>query len=134
MKEKIKIFFWMIADFIIIVSGVYVSYLVRYLGVIPAYNFFPFTKLYYLFAFFGIIFLYYMGLYKSDKTLANKEIILRSFKAIFLSTIIMMDITYIWRGTLMSFPGSVFILSIPVNTILCGFWRVFILYDEEKAG
>ncbi len=134
MKKTVKTIFWMIADFIIIISGIYIAYLIRYFGKIPDYNFIPFTRIWYLFGVTGIASLYFFGLYKIEKKMNNKEIMLRSFKAIGLAIIIMMDIAYIMRERIMSFPTSVFILGIIINTILCGFWRIFILFDDEEEG
>ena len=133
MVEKLRTFFWMIADFIIIISGVYIAFLIRYIGIIPAYNFMPFTRIWYLFGFIGVGTLYYFKLYKIDKKMKNKEIMIHSFKAIILQTIIIMAIAFIKRELLMSFPSPIFILSILINTMLCGFWRIFILFDDEES-
>ena len=132
MKKIFKIILWMISDFIIIISGVYLAYLIKFFGNIPAFNFIPFTKIWYLFGITGIGSLYFFGLYKPEIKMNNKEIMIRSLKAIALSSIIMMDIAFIIREKVMTFPSSVFILGIIINTVLCGFWRIFILYDDEE--
>ncbi len=64
----------------------------------------------------------------------NKEIMLRSFKAITLAIIIMMNIIYVIIKKSMIFPLSVFVLGIFINTVLCSFWRIYILFDDEEEG
>ena len=123
--------FHMAADFIIIISGIYIAFLIKFLGVIPAFNFMPFIKIWYLFGITGIICLYAFDLYKIEIKMNNKQILLKSFKAIAISIIIMMDIAYILRERVMTFPTSIFLLGIIINTLLCGCWRIFILYDTE---
>jgi len=118
-----------ISDFIIIVSGVYIAYLIRFLGIIPPPNFLPFIKIWYLFGIIGVISLYYFGLYKTDKNFTKKEIWLNTLKAITLSTLIMMDFAYIIREQIMLFPSSIFFISFGINTFLCAGWRVFMLND-----
>ena len=135
MGKTIKMIFHMAADFIVIISGVYIAFLIRFLGIIPAFNFMPFVRIWYLFGITGIICLYAFNLYNIDIKMNNKQILLKSFQAIAISTIIMMDIAYIMRERVMTFPSSVFLLGIIINTLLCGLWRIFILYDvEEKKG
>ncbi len=124
--------FHMAADFIVIISGVYIAFLIKFLGVIPPLNFIPFIKIWYLFGITGIICLYAFGLYKIEIKMNNKQILLKSFKAIAISIIIIMDIAYILRERVMTFPSSIFLLAIIINTLLCGCWRIFILYDTEE--
>ena len=132
MYKKTKIVLWMLSDFIIVISGIYMSFLIRYLGIIPHFNFIPFTRIWYLFGVTSIASLYYFGLYNSEIEKNNKEIMLRYLKAIAFSTLIMMDIAYVMREKVMTFPSSVFFLGIVINALLCGLWRIFILYEAEE--
>ncbi len=134
MKKTVKTFLWMISDFIIIISGIYIAFLIRYFGKISPYSFISFTRVWYLFGITGVASLYFFGLYNIKKKMNNKEIMLRSFKAITLAIIIMMNIIYVIIKKSMIFPLSVFVLGIFINTVLCSFWRIYILFDDEEEG
>jgi len=130
--QTIAYIFHMLADFIIIIVGVYLGFLIRFFGRIPPENFMPFIKIWYLFGLLGVFCLWIFGLYTVKGKIKSREIIKKSFYAIAISTLIMMDIAYIFREEVMLFPSSIFIISIVINTLLCGLWRIFILYDNES--
>jgi hypothetical protein len=124
------LFTWLITDLILINLGLYCGYLIRFNGVIDPVAFQPYVRLWYFLTVAHLGIFAFFKLYCHPRQFSRTEVVVRSVKAVTLSTLASVAIVYIYRQTAGAFPALVFAVAWFFNSILIGGWRIYIRYDN----
>lgn len=108
------------------------SFLIRFGGKIPPYNFLAYQRMWLFFSFLYIFVLYLMGLYREEETRTHSLIWRNSIKANSISTLLFISITYVGREIALAFPTSVFLISFILSTLSVAGWRSVVRWWERK--
>ncbi|MBP7652711.1 hypothetical protein KA977_04770 [Candidatus Dependentiae bacterium] len=114
-----SLIFFLIFDAILINCGIIISFYLKFRGNVPDYNLQGYEGLYIFLTFSYFIGIFINGLYKKPENISYYKIIKNSVKSVIISTLLSMMFGYILRsGRANSFPASVFILSIFINSFI----------------
>jgi len=121
----------LIMDAIFINAGIILAFLIRFRGTLPARNFVPYLKIWYILLIFYLGCFYLSGLYRQRRQ-RLWSIFLSVAKSMNLATLFAVGFAYVFRHRFGAFPTTVFFLSWLINIFLITIYR-FLLFRKEMA-
>ncbi len=122
MPVRLWIFIALIIDAVLVNVGIIMSFLIRFLGELPAFNFEAYTRLAVAITVMQVVAFYIYDLYNIEKAQAGWDIFYSVLKAVTLGFLLIVFITFFYR--FFSFPRTVLLLSWAINLALITGWRV----------
>lgn len=104
-------------DFFLVIAAFYISFFIRYGTDIPAVNFEPFKKSFLGLGFIYILAFIFAGMFQK-RFRSHWELCRKVFLGVVAGTLFSFVFLYVFRIKWASFPSSVFLLVIPVGSVL----------------
>lgn len=118
-------FFSIISDLFFVNLGFIVSFLIRFQGHLPPFNFEAYTSLALYLSLVFLLTYYVHDLYELERQHDLTDTLVRLFQANFLAIVIVAALSFVIR--VFSFPRSVFLISYFVISILVAGWRYLVI-------
>ncbi len=114
-----------IIDAVLVNCAIILSFLLRFGGELPVFNFQAYTNLAIFITLIQLGAFYVYDLYDPEKVQGGWGVFFAVLKAVTLSTLVIVSVTFFFR--FFSFPRTVFVISwVTLILIICG-WRIFAL-------
>ncbi len=123
-RLKWKIFN-IISDVFLINLGFIISFLIRFLGHLPPFNFEAYTNMAFYLSLAFILTYHVHDLYEIERQHDLADTLVRLFQANFLAIVIVAALSFVVR--VFSFPRSVFMISYFVISIMVASWRYMVI-------
>lgn len=123
-RLKWKIFS-VVSDLFLVNLGFIVSFLIRFQGHLPPFNFQAYTNLAFYLTVVFLLAYYVHDLYELERQHDLTDTLVRLFQANFLAIVIVAALSFVVR--VFSFPRSVFLISLFVISILVAGWRYLVI-------
>jgi len=114
-----------IIDAVLINCAIILSFLLRFSGRLPTFNFQAYTNLALFITLIQLGAFYVYDLYDPEKVQSGWDVFFSVLKAVSLSTLITMSVTFFFR--FFSFPRTVFVISWVLLILIIGGWRMLAL-------
>lgn len=122
MSAKKWVVLALVVDAVLVNLGIVSSFLIRFLGRLPSFNFQAYTRLAIAITIMQIAAFYIYDLYNIEKAQAGWEIFYSVLKAVTLGFLLIVLVTFFYR--FFSFPRTVLVLSWGINLGLITGWRL----------
>ncbi len=116
-----------IPEAILIILGVYVSFLIKFRTInLPEYNFASFIPVVIIICFSYFVFIYRFLLYKYSREQSNFSVLYVMLKTSIAAFICAAALLYIFREKYLGFPSSVLVISFIINYFSLAIWHILI--------
>ncbi|MBI4744677.1 MAG: sugar transferase [Actinobacteria bacterium] len=122
MNSKQWTFINVLIDIILVNLGIIASFLIRYQGNLPPFNFQAYTNLAVVITAIQIITLYIYDLYDLEEVKTNWDILNTVLKAVTFGFLLIVFVTFFYR--FFSFPRTVLFLSWFLNILIITLWHI----------
>ncbi|MBN2025474.1 MAG: sugar transferase [Actinobacteria bacterium] len=121
MKKSTWTMLTLVVDACLINGGIVLSFLMRYGGELPRFNFDPYLRMAVWITVIQLAFLYVFGCYDTRKMSDYWDIFASVLQAVTLGLLLVVTLTFIMRS--FSFPRLVFLITWVVQILLLTLWR-----------
>jgi len=121
MKKSTWAVLTLVVDACLINGGIMLSFLMRYGGELPSFNFDPYLRMAVWITLIQLAFLYVFGCYDLRKMSDYWDIFASVLQAVTLGLLVVVVLTFIMRS--FSFPRLVFLITWAVQVLLLTLWR-----------
>ncbi len=122
MSKRSWVFWSVIIDSILINLAIIISFLIRFGGTLPAFNFQAYLSQLFYITGVQLLALVIFDIYNLEEVQSNFDVLIAVIKAVSLGTILMASVTFFTR--FFSFPRTVFLLSWFFGIFLLAGWRL----------